>query len=126
MKQNYAIFAGGCFWCIVEPFKDLEGVLDVLSGYTGGEIKNPTYEQVCTGTTGHLEAVKVIYDEDIVTYIQLLKTFVQQIDPTDASGQFYDRGPQYRTAIFYNSETQRGLAESSGLNYQKQIFTISQ
>ncbi len=119
MKQNYAIFAGGCFWCVVESFKDLEGVIDVLSGFTGGEIENPTYEQVCTGSTGHFEAVKVIYDEDMVSYTQLLKTFVQQIDPTDAGGQFYDRGPHYRTAIFYNSKTQRGLAEKFRLDLSK-------
>ncbi|WP_324716703.1 peptide-methionine (S)-S-oxide reductase MsrA [Carboxydochorda subterranea] len=108
-----ATFAGGCFWCMVHPFDELPGVKRVISGYTGGHVENPTYEEVCTGETGHYEAVRIVYDPDVINYSTLLERFWRQIDPTDAGGQFVDRGPQYRTAIFYHDETQKALAEAS-------------
>lgn len=94
-------------------FEALDGVLDVVSGYTGGQKENPTYEEVSSGTTGHYEAVQVTYDPLKITYEQLLDYFWNNIDPTDEAGQFYDRGPQYRTAIFYHNEMQKMLAERS-------------
>ena len=108
-----ATFAGGCFWCMEAAFEAREGVAEAVSGYTGGELPHPTYEQVCSGTTGHLEAVQVHYDPDVVTYGELLDLFWRSIDPTDPQGQFADRGTQYRTAIFYHSEQQRQEAEES-------------
>lgn len=112
-KTETAVFAGGCFWCMEPPFEKLEGVREVISGYTGGLKENPTYEEVSSGGTGHLEAVQVIYDPAKVSYSKLLDVFWRQIDPTDAGGQFVDRGAQYRSAIFYHSEEQRRLAEQS-------------
>jgi methionine-S-sulfoxide reductase len=108
-----ATFAGGCFWCMQPPFRALEGVIGAVSGYAGGTKENPTYAEVSAGNTGHLEAVQVTYDPARVSYEQLLETFWQQIDPTDPSGQFADKGPQYRTAIFYHDEDQKRLAEES-------------
>jgi peptide methionine sulfoxide reductase msrA/msrB len=108
-----ATFAGGCFWCMQPPFRKMEGVVEVVSGYAGGTKERPTYEEVSSGTTGHLEAVQVTYDPEIVSYEALLDTFWRQIDPTDAGGQFADRGSQYRTAIFYHDEEQKQLAEAS-------------
>ncbi|BAT71163.1 peptide-methionine (S)-S-oxide reductase [Thermosulfidibacter takaii ABI70S6] len=108
-----AIFAGGCFWCLGYAFSKVKGVKEVVVGYTGGDIPNPTYEDVCTGKTGHYEAVKAIYDPEQVSYKELLEVFWKNIDPTDEGGQFADRGPQYRTAIFYLNEEQRRLAEES-------------
>jgi len=116
MEENnlkLATFAGGCFWCMVQPFAKLKGVKDVISGYTGGHAENPTYGDVCRGDTGHYEAVQIIYDSSIITYEKLLDTFWRQIDPTDAGGQFADRGKQYQTAIFYHDEEQKKLAEES-------------
>jgi len=108
-----ATFAGGCFWCMEPPFEKLDGVLDVTSGYAGGSEPNPTYEAVSSGTTGHAEAIQVRYDPARVSYQTLLDVFWRQIDPTDPGGQFADRGRQYRSAIFVNSEEQRELAEAS-------------
>nr|WP_200967609.1 peptide-methionine (S)-S-oxide reductase MsrA [Insulibacter thermoxylanivorax] len=108
-----ATFAGGCFWCMVSPFEDMPGILKVVSGYTGGHKENPTYEEVCAGTTGHYEAVQITYDEDIFPYTRLLEIYWQQIDPTDPGGQFNDRGQSYQTAIFYHNEEQRNAAEAS-------------
>jgi peptide methionine sulfoxide reductase msrA/msrB len=108
-----AVFAGGCFWCTESDFEKVNGVIDAISGYTGGHVKNPTYEQVSAGGTGHVEAVKVIYDADKVTYKQLLNVFWPHVDPTDAGGQFVDRGSQYRSVIFYANAEQRRLAEAS-------------
>ena len=105
-----AIFAGGCFWCVESAFKGHDGVLDVISGYTGGHVANPSYDQVTSGTTGHYEAIKVTFDPDIITYKELLNIFFQQIDPTDASGSFVDRGSQYSSAIFYRNDTQKNEA----------------
>ena len=108
-----AVFAGGCFWCMESDFKKVEGVMEVISGYTGGRIPNPSYEQVGSGATGHLEAIKVVYDPDRIDYAGLLDVFWHHIDPTDPGGQFVDRGPQYRSAIFYTDETEKRLATDS-------------
>lgn len=110
---NEAIFAGGCFWCIEAAFEQMPGVIEAISGYTGGHVADPTYEQVSSGTTGHFEAVQVKYDPEQITYDELVDQFWRSIDPTDAGGQFYDRGSQYLTAIFYQDEAQRELAERS-------------
>jgi len=108
-----ATFAGGCFWCMEPVFRLLDGVTDVKVGYTGGTAKNPTYEEVSSGTTGHREAAEVTYDPSKVSYNELLEIFWQNIDPTDASGQFADKGSQYKTAIFYHDAEQKRLAEKS-------------
>jgi len=108
-----ATFAGGCFWCIEAVFEKTEGVLEAISGYTGGTLQDPTYEDVSTGKTGHYEAVEVHYDSSEITYSELLNIFWKQIDPTDSIGQFSDRGSQYRTAIFYHNDEQKFLAEKS-------------
>jgi methionine-R-sulfoxide reductase/methionine-S-sulfoxide reductase len=108
-----AAFAGGCFWCMVEPFEEMPGVIRVVSGYTGGHKPNPTYEEVCSDTTGHAEAVHITYDPRRMPYKLLLDIFWRQIDPTDPGGQFHDRGSSYRTAIFYYTEEQREQAEAS-------------
>ncbi len=108
-----AVFAGGCFWCMEAPFEKIEGVLQVISGYTGGHVKDPTYEQVASGSTGHLEAIEVTYDHQKVSYETLLDIFWQQIDPTDEGGSFVDRGHQYRSAIFYQNDQQKKTAEES-------------
>jgi peptide methionine sulfoxide reductase msrA/msrB len=116
MKQGtyqVATFAGGCFWCMVTPFEEQPGILKVVSGYTGGHKENPTYEEVCSETTGHYEAVQITFDPTVFPYRKLLETFWQQIDPTDPGGQFFDRGDSYRTAIFYHDEEQKRLAEES-------------
>jgi len=108
-----AVFAGGCFWCTESDFEKVDGVLEVISGYTGGCIENPSYEQVAGGGTGHIEAIKVIYDPSITSYKELLDVLWRHVDPTDPGGQFVDRGDQYRSAIFYASEEERLLAEAS-------------
>jgi peptide methionine sulfoxide reductase msrA/msrB len=112
-KTASAVFAGGCFWCTESDFEKLEGVIEVISGYTGGRVKNPTYKQVSAGGTGHIESVKVIYDPSKVSYEQLLGYFWRHVDPTDPGGQFVDRGSQYRSAIFYANDTEKRLAETS-------------
>lgn len=128
-QYKLATFAGGCFWCMVSPFDEQPGIKEVISGYTGGHTEKPTYEEVCSDTTGHYEAVQITYDPDVFPYKKLLELFWQQIDPTDAGGQFNDRGSSYRTAVFYHDEEQRQLAEeskavleASGL-FQKPIVT---
>jgi peptide-methionine (S)-S-oxide reductase len=108
-----ATFAGGCFWCMVTPFDELPGIGGIVSGYSGGHVENPIYEQVKTGDTGHYEVVQITFDPGLFPYEKLLELYWQQIDPTDDGGQFHDRGSQYRTAIFYHSEQQRELAEAS-------------
>ncbi|WP_215189321.1 peptide-methionine (S)-S-oxide reductase MsrA [Exiguobacterium sp. s6] len=108
-----ATFAGGCFWCMVKPFHKYEGVERVISGYTGGHVDNPTYQQVCSETTGHLEAIEITFDPEVISYEELLRIYWRQIDPTDGGGQFNDRGESYRPAIFYHSEEQRVAAERS-------------
>lgn len=108
-----ALFAGGCFWCMVKPFDQWDGVHHVISGYTGGHLENPTYVDVKTGTTGHYEAVEITYDPSIISYQEILDIYWKQIDPTDDEGQFHDRGDAYRTAIFYNNDQQKRIAEKS-------------
>ncbi|MDO4680066.1 MAG: peptide-methionine (S)-S-oxide reductase MsrA [Aerococcus sp.] len=112
-QERTAIFAGGCFWCMVHPFDEQPGVQSVISGYTGGTVPNPTYEQVCSGTTGHTEAVQITYDSTIMSYADLVEIYWQQTDPTDAMGQFADRGSSYRPVIFYQDEEQKAIAEQS-------------
>ncbi|GAA0459322.1 peptide-methionine (S)-S-oxide reductase MsrA [Alkalibacillus silvisoli] len=112
-KLSKATFAGGCFWCMVEPFDRRPGIDNIVSGYTGGHTENPTYEEVCSNTTGHLEAVQITYDPEVFPYDQLLELFWQQIDPTDSKGQFNDRGESYKPAIFYHDQEQKRLAEQS-------------
>ncbi len=112
-KYASAVFAGGCFWCTESDFEKVPGVIDAISGYTGGHVKNPTYQQVSAGGTGHMESVKVIYDPSKISYEQLLDYFWRHVDPTDPGGQFVDRGSQYRSAIFYANETEKRLAEKS-------------
>jgi len=120
-EQNLkrATFAGGCFWCIEADFEKTDGVVSVVSGYTGGRSEDPTYEEVCSGRTGHLEAVQVLYDPDKVSYGELLAVFWRHVDPTDRGGQFVDRGSQYRTAVFYHDEEQKRLAEASKLELDR-------
>jgi peptide methionine sulfoxide reductase msrA/msrB len=110
-KYEKAMFAGGCFWCMQPPFEKLKGVVEVVSGYSGGTGENPTYDDYAS--TGHIEVIQVTYDPSIISYQQLLDVFWRQINPTDAGGQFVDRGPQYRSAIFYHNEEQKKLAEKS-------------
>lgn len=107
-----ATFAGGCFWCMIKPFDKYEGVKEVLSGYTGGHVENPTYEMIKSQTTGHREAVEITFDERYITFKELLKIFFQIIDPTDEAGQFIDRGESYTTAVFYHNEEQKQIAEA--------------
>ncbi|WP_368504216.1 peptide-methionine (S)-S-oxide reductase MsrA [Alkalihalophilus sp. As8PL] len=118
-KREKAMFAGGCFWCMVQPFDEQPGILEVLSGYSGGEIDNPTYQQVKSGETGHYEVVQITYDPDLFSYEKLLSLYWPQIDPTDPHGQFQDRGSQYRTAIFYYTEQQRVQAEATKTEIEK-------
>lgn len=108
-----ATFAGGCFWCMVKPFDQWDGVHAVISGYSGGHLENPTYEDVKKGTSGHYEAVEITFDPSIIAYKEIVNIFWQQIDPTDAGGQFQDRGDSYRAAIFYHDEEQKAIAEAS-------------
>lgn len=111
--KETATFAGGCFWCMVKPFDTLPGIEKVVSGYIGGKVEAPTYEMVKSGTTGHMEAVQITFDPDVFPYEKLLELYWTQIDPTDDGGQFFDRGSNYRTAIFYHDEAQKALAERS-------------
>jgi peptide methionine sulfoxide reductase msrA/msrB len=115
MSDEYltATFAGGCFWCVESDFEKVEGVVRVISGYSGGRVENPTYEQVSAGGTGHVEAVQVIYDPNRISYNDLLDVFWRHVDPTDADGQFVDRGSQYRSVIFYHDDEQKRAAEES-------------
>jgi peptide-methionine (S)-S-oxide reductase len=114
-----AVFAGGCFWCMEEAFEGVGGVISVTSGYTGGRVANPTYEQVSAGLTGHAESVEVTFDPAKVSYNQLLKVFWRNIDPTTPDQQFCDHGSQYRSAIFYHDEEQKRLAEESKLAVER-------
>lgn len=112
-KAEKATFAGGCFWCLEAEYEKYGGIIDVISGYTGGEVENPGYRLVSAGNTGHLEAVEITFDPEKISYEILLELFFKQIDPTDDGGQFVDRGSQYRTAIFYHSKEQKLLAEKA-------------
>jgi len=119
VKPDTAIFSGGCFWCMEGPFEQLDGVFDAISGYTGGQKLNPTYEEVSSGTTGHRESVEVVYDPAKISYEKLLDVFWHQVDPTDDGGQFVDRGSQYTTAIFYKNDAQKAAAEKSKAELDK-------
>src|SRR5690625_6067945 len=112
-NSEIAIFAGGCFWCMVQPFDTQPGIKSVVSGYIGGTIENPTYEQVCSGKTGHIEAVQITFDPNIFSYEKLLHIYWQQIDPTDVEGQFSSSGSSYQTDIYYHSKHQKAIAEQS-------------
>ena len=116
-----ATFAGGCFWCMEPPFDDLDGVIATVSGYMGGSMPDPTYEQVSRGDTGHAEVLQVTYDPARLTYQQLLDVYWRNIDPHDGGGQFCDRGSQYRSAIFVHSDQQRRLAEASRARLAAQL-----
>lgn len=118
-KQDTVIFASGCFWCTEAIFQELEGVVSVESGYTGGHIKNPSYREVCNGTTGHAEAVRIVYDPDVISYLELLEVFFQTHDPTTLNRQGADVGTQYRSAIFYYTEEQKEEAERVILELDK-------
>jgi len=119
-SQETAIFAGGCFWCEESAFEDLPGVISVTSGYTGGTTKNPTYEEVSSGSTGHAESAQVVYDPDKVSYEKLLDVYWHNIDPLQKDGQFCDHGTQYRTAIFYSNDSQKRAAEASKAKLEEQ------
>ena len=112
-KQETAIFAGGCFWCMQPPFDKTPGVISTVVGYTGGRTQHPTYEQVCEGNSGHLESIQVTYDPSKIGYLQILDVFWRQIDPTDPDGQFCDKGESYKSAIFYSGDAQKKLALES-------------
>jgi len=112
-KLELAMFAGGCFWCMVMPFEKLPGIKGIVSGYSGGSVVNPTYEEVKKGITGHAEVVQITFDPSVFPYAKLLELYWQQIDPTDAGGQFQDRGSQYRTGIYFYNEKQKELAKAS-------------
>jgi peptide-methionine (S)-S-oxide reductase len=114
-----ATFAGGCFWCMEPPFEALDGVVTVTVGYTGGTKENPTYEEVSSGTTGHAESVQILYDPARIPYEKLLDVFWHNVDPTDAGGQFCDRGTQYRPAVFFHGDEQKRLAEASRAALEK-------
>ena len=113
LSQAKATFAGGCFWCMEEAFEEIQGVASAVSGYTGGQLENPTYEQVSAGGTGHTESIEVTFDPSKVTYKELLDVFWRNVDPTTPNAQFCDHGNQYRTAIFYHDEKQKQLIEES-------------
>ena len=108
-----ATLAGGCFWCMVKPFEELPGIIKVISGYTGGTLENPSYEDVCTKATGHYEAVQITFDSELFPYRKLLEIFWRQIDPTNSRGQFFDQGQSYQTAIFYHNQEQLYQAQES-------------
>ena len=112
-EYRTAVFAGGCFWCVEADFEKVDGVIGAVSGYTGGSVENPTYKQVVRGGTGHLEAVEITYDPQIVSYEQLLHMFFRSVDATDAGGQFCDRGESYATAVFVQGPEERALAEAA-------------
>jgi peptide-methionine (S)-S-oxide reductase len=119
--EEVAIFAGGCFWCMEPPYDKVAGVVSTTSGYTGGTVDNPAYEAVSSGTTGHYEAVEIRYDPARVSYEKLLEIFWHNIDPFDAGGQFCDRGPQYRSAIFYHDADEERLAHASKQALQERV-----
>lgn len=126
-----AVFAGGCFWCMVEPFDSIEGIESIVSGFTGGHVENPTYDEVVRGNTGHTEAVEITYNPDLINYEELVQIYWRQTDPTDAGGQFADRGDSYRPVIYYSTEDERQIAQrskehlqNSGIFKEKIVTTI--
>jgi peptide methionine sulfoxide reductase msrA/msrB len=118
-KSELATFAGGCFWCVEAPFEGLDGVISVVSGYSGGKEKNPTYAEVSSGKTGHREAVQITFDPEVISYAELMDIFWQTFDPTDVGGSFFDRGTQYESAIFFHTDLQRKVAEESKSRLEK-------
>lgn len=118
-QTEIAVFAGGCFWSIESAFEKTEGVLEAVAGYTGGRTKNPTYDDVSSDETGHVEAVQVRYDPKKISYAELLEVFWRNINPTDSGGQFFDRGVHYTTAVFFETPQQRKIAETSKENLKK-------
>lgn len=118
MSKERATFAGGCFWCMVQPFEEHEGILSVLSGYTGGDFQHPTYEQVKAHLTGHTEAVEIIFDNEKVSFEELVELYWTLTDPTDAFGQFEDRGDNYRPVIFVENDEQKEIAQKSKARLQ--------
>ncbi len=112
-EKKTAYFAGGCFWCTESDFEKVTGVLEAISGYAGGHVKHPSYKQVSSGKTGHVETVQVIYDPSEISYTELLDVFWRHVNPTDGGGQFVDRGMQYRSVIFYSNDKEQALAEES-------------
>ncbi len=118
-RVETATFAGGCFWCMQPPFDKLDGVVSTFVGYTGGATEYPTYEEVCSGSSGHAEAIEVVFDPSKISYTELLNTFWRNINPTTLNGQFADRGTQYRTAIFYHSDDQQIQGQASKDALQK-------
>ena len=116
-----AVVAGGCFWCVESDFEKVSGVIDVVSGYTGGTTVNPTYKSISASDTGHYEAVEITYDADVVTYAQLLHAFFRSVDPTDAGGQFCDRGNSYRTAIFVSNAEEKRIAQAAKTGAQRDL-----
>lgn len=122
-KKEIATFAGGCFWCMEHPFDQLKGVSSVVVGYTGGHTVNPSYEEVCSGKTGHTEAVQITFDPTVISYKTLLDVFWHNIDPTTKDQQFCDIGTQYRTAVFTHSDEQRAIAEQSRDHLKMKVMT---
>ena len=120
-QKDKAYFAGGCFWCVEESFEKLNGVEEVISGYSGGITENPTYKEVTYGKTGHFEVVEVIYDKDIISYEELLNNFWLNIDPFDAYGQFCDKGYSYRSVVFYKSDKEKKLIEGDIKDIEKKF-----
>lgn len=123
VQNRTAVFAGGCFWCMEAEYKSLKGIDSVISGYTGGTTANPTYKTISQGDTGHVEAIKVSYDPNQITYQRLLEIFWSNVDPTDDEGQFCDKGSQYRAGIFTQDDEQKTLAETSKAEAQKRFNT---
>ena len=120
-NTNEAYFAGGCFWCMEDFFEKVKGVEEVISGYSGGELKNPTYKEVTFGNTGHFEVAKIIYDENIINYTELLNLYWQNIDPFDSAGQFCDKGLSYRSVAFYQNQNEKREIENSIKNIEKRF-----
>ena len=116
IKEAY--FAGGCFWCMEEFFEKVEGVEEVISGYSGGKTENPTYKEVTYGNTGHFEAAKIIYDEDIINYKELLNFYWKNVDPFDSAGQFCDKGTSYRSVAFYKTQNEKNEIKNSIMNIE--------
>ena len=119
IKEAY--FAGGCFWCMEEVFENIKGVEEVISGYSGGELKNPTYKEVTYGNTGHFETAKILYDKDIINYKNLLEHYWKNIDPFDSMGQFCDKGLSYRSVTFYRTQNEKNMIKNSISNIEKKF-----
>ncbi|XP_022778302.1 uncharacterized protein LOC111319833 [Stylophora pistillata] len=120
-KHEVAILAGGCFWCMQKPFDHLKGVISTVVGYTGGQTQNPNYDDVSSGNSGHYEAIKVVYDPGRISFKEILSVFWRNIDPFDATGQFCDKGDQYRAAIFYLNDSQKDVARMSRIQTEKTL-----